>query len=88
MNRVSQNQIRVRELVAAERGLSDIDARATLRRQFIGSVVVALAVMVAAGLSAVRPSHNVADYTSHRVSTVQQPTFVDPADRVIALRQH
>lgn len=89
MDRIFQERARSQELVAAEPGLTASEARATLRRQFIGSAAAAVAVMIAVGLTALRPVHEIAsNEATHRVFVVQQATFVTPEDRVIASRQH
>jgi len=89
MGRVLQDRIKSDDFAGAEPGLTEGEARATLRRQLIGSVVAAIAVVVAVGLTAMRPGHEVAGLqTTHLISAVQQPAFVAPEGRVIALRQH
>jgi hypothetical protein len=88
MNRTFENRSRRGEFAAPQLALTDAEVGATLRRQFIGSIFVAVAVMAAAGIVASRPAHDIGDGATHRVSIVQQPSFVAPADRVIALRQH
>jgi hypothetical protein len=88
MTKRLENTIRSGAYVAAEPGLTETESRAMLRRQFIGSVAAAVAVMAVAGLMAMRPAHGVATETERHVSVVQQPTFVEPASRVIAFRQH
>jgi hypothetical protein len=89
VNRVYEDRIQGEALAAAEAGLTGAEARATLRRQFIGSVAAAVAVMAAVGLTAMRPAHETAgSEATHRISVVQQPTFVAPHDRLIASRQH
>jgi hypothetical protein len=82
-----QNPTRSEALVSSEPSLTDAEARATLRRQFIGSVAAGAAVMAVVGLMAARPAHDISGGAERRVSAVQQPIFVAPADRVIAFRQ-
>jgi hypothetical protein len=70
--------------------LSAGEVRSVIRRQLIGSVVVAAAIAVFAGLTALRPAH-VADNaaSSHRFAVVQQPAFVTPAgERLAAWKEH
>jgi hypothetical protein len=89
VKRAYEDRIQSEALFTAEAGLTGAEARATLRRQFIGSVAAAVAVMAAVGLTAMRPAHvAVTGEVTHRISVVQQPTFVAPHDRLIASRQH
>ena len=88
MTQASKDRVQSKAYVVAEPGLTDSGARAMLRRQFVGSVAAAVAVMTVVGLMAMRPAHGVVSDADRHVSAVQQPTFVAPADRVIAFRQH
>jgi hypothetical protein len=88
MSNVSQKGSRSEARVIAEPRLTDPEARATLRRQFIGSVAAAVVVMAMTGFAAMRPAHENSTGSSHRLATVQQPTFVALSDRLIALKQH
>ena len=88
MTKASEVRVQSKMYVVAEAGLTETEARAMLRRQFIGSVAAAIAVMTVVGFMAMRPAHQVAGDAGGYVSAVQQPIFVAPADGVIALRQH
>jgi hypothetical protein len=69
--------------------LSAGEVRSVIRRQFIGSVVVAAVIAVFAGLTALRPAHVADNAASHRFAVVQQPTFVIPAgERLAAWKEH
>jgi hypothetical protein len=75
--------------VLAEPALTDSEARLVLRRQFIGSVVAAMVVMALTGLTAMRSGTHADSTTSapSRLSAVQQPTFVAPSERLVAVKQ-
>ena len=88
MTKASEGRIQSKAYTVAEARLTGTEARAMLRRQFIGSVAAAVAVMTVVGFMAMRPAHEVAGGAGRYVSAAQQPIFVTPADRVIALRQH
>ena len=88
MTKGSEGRVQSNAYVVAEARLTESEARAMLRRQFIGSVAAAVAVMTVVAFMAMRPAHEVSSNAGHYVSAVQQPIFVAPADRVIALRQH
>jgi hypothetical protein len=88
MTKASEGRVQSKAYVVAEARLTETEARAVLRRQFIGSVAAAVAVMTVVGFMAMRPAHEIAAEASRYVSAVQQPIFVAPADRLVALRQH
>ncbi|HLJ70942.1 MAG TPA: hypothetical protein VKU03_06470 [Roseiarcus sp.] len=77
------------EDILVEPMLTDGEARSVLRRQLIGSVVAAMVVILFAGFTAIRSGHEAAAESSpHRFAVVQQPSFVAPAGKVIALKRY
>jgi hypothetical protein len=69
--------------------LSAGEVRSVIRRQLIGSIVVAVAIAMFAGLTALKPSHVAENAAVHRFAVVQQPTFVVPAsERLAAWKEH
>jgi hypothetical protein len=71
-------------------GLDLDDVQASAGRQLVASLVVAIVVVAAAALVALRPSHtDSAGVSQHRFAAVQQPTFVSqPTQRVAGLVRH
>jgi hypothetical protein len=67
-------------------GMSVNALQSVARRQLIGSVVVALGVVVIAALVAMRPVQVEASATSHNFAVVQQPSFV--TQHFAATKQH
>jgi hypothetical protein len=64
------------ESVVPGTGMSVDALQSVARRQLIGSVVVALGVVVIAAFVAMRPAQVEASSPSHSFAAVQQPTFV------------
>lgn len=64
-----------------------IDLPAIARRQLVGSLVAAVAILVAAGLTTLKPaSHE--RFDDHRFAVVQQPSFAAlPEHRLAALER-
>jgi hypothetical protein len=59
--------------------------QAVARRQFVGSFIVAMFVVGAAGLTASRSTYqNLSETTAQTARSVQQPTFAAPRDHVVA----
>jgi hypothetical protein len=71
-------------------GLTAAEVQSAVRRQLIGSIVVAVVIAVAAGLVAIRPAyHDTVNVAPHKSAGAQQPSFVPPSgQRVVGLRQH
>jgi len=67
-------------------GLSVAAIQTVARRQLIGSVVVALFIVSAAGVATLKPVYRAAPTAqTHSLAVVQQPTFAtSPAQRVAA----
>ena len=60
-------------------GLSVEEVQSVARRQLIGSLVVAIVIAVATGLTALRPAYrDGAEVAAHRAPVVQQPSFAAP----------
>jgi hypothetical protein len=74
------------EKVVAGTGMSVDALQSVVRRQLIGSVVVALGVVVIATLVAMRPAQVEASAQSHSFAIVQQPSFV--TQHFAATKQH
>jgi len=66
-------------------GLSVDEIRAVARRQLVGSFVVAILVLMVAGVVALRSNHLPRrDYASeHNIRGVRPPTFVTPSEHQI-----
>ncbi|HLH49819.1 MAG TPA: hypothetical protein VKV96_10795 [Roseiarcus sp.] len=74
--------------VLAEPTLTDGEARSVLRRQLIGSAVAAMVVILFAGFTAIRSGHETSsEAAGRRLAVVQQPSFVAPAGRLVALKR-
>jgi hypothetical protein len=75
------------ESVVPGTGLSVGALQSVARRQFVGSVVVAIGIVAIAALTAFRPAHLEASKTpSHNFAIVQQPSFV--TQHYAATKQH
>jgi hypothetical protein len=62
-------------------GLSAAEIKEVARRQLVASVAVAVVIAIGVGAAFLMPGSGSQDYaqaTSHKVATVQQPTFVVP----------
>ena len=69
--------------------LSIGEIRSVVRRQLVGSVVVAFGVAAVVGLIALRPVHDdVAGASARNFLAVQQPTFLTPPGRLTAALKH
>jgi hypothetical protein len=61
------------------------EIRSMVRRQLVGSVAIAIAIAVIAGLAALRPApRDVADVASHSFAVIQQPAFAISAGQFVA----
>jgi hypothetical protein len=75
------------ESVVPGTGLSVGALQSVARRQFVGSVVVAVGIVVIAALTAFRPAHLEASKApAHNFAIVQQPSFV--TQHYAASKQH
>lgn len=80
------NEILRDERVVPGTGMSVDTLQSVVRRQLVGSVVVALGVIVIAGLVAMRPAQVEASASGHNFAVVQQPSFV--TQHFAATKQH
>jgi hypothetical protein len=74
------------ETLVSGTGMSVNALQSVARRQLIGSVVVALGVVVIAALVAMRPVQVEASSPNHSFAVVQQPSFV--TQHFAATKQH
>jgi hypothetical protein len=74
------------ESVVPGTGMSVDALQSVARRQLIGSVVAAFAVVVIAALVAMRPAQVEASAPNHNFAVVQQPSFV--TQHFAATKQH
>jgi hypothetical protein len=70
-------------------GLTTAEVQSAVRRQLIGSIVVAVMIAVAAGLVAISPVYHTINVAPHKSAGAEQPSFVTPSGQcVVGLRQH
>jgi hypothetical protein len=74
------------EKVVPGTGMSVDALQSVVRRQLVGSLVVAFGVVVIAALVAMRPAQVEASASGHNFAVVQQPTFV--TQHFAATKQH
>jgi len=69
-------------------GLSVSGLQSVARRQLVGSIVVLAMIAVVSALIALQPVHNEATNASaHSFAVVLQPTFVTPAEQIVAMKR-
>jgi len=87
--RSNETEAGLTEQTIAGVGLSVASMQAVARRQLVGSVVVAMLIAAAAGLTAIRPggSHDTSR-SAHDFADIQQPTFVTAPGAQMAAMKH
>jgi hypothetical protein len=72
------------ESVVPGTGSSVLGLQSAARRQLVGSAVVALGIVVVAGLTALRPAHDELTVVQGHRFAVQQPIFATPVNHNVA----